>query len=102
MKSKHAQLCFCFLGSLVAPLVICSAYIRLTRPAGPKGSDGDPISDWAVVLTSIGMGVGCLLALLPCPWLHRLLVAAAYVPGFGYILFMYWICFECARAGVWP
>jgi hypothetical protein len=87
------------LGAFVVPLALCSIYLELTRPLPFRVNGGSEL-DEAVVFSCIGIGAFCLL-MLPCWWLYRFLAVAVYIPGFGFIVLMYYLAYECAKAGVW-
>ena len=72
-------------GAAVAPFVLASAYLVLTRWPWYRFTAS---SDYAALVVSLLAGAA-LVAMLPIRPLHRVLSLLVYVPAVGVLLFFY-------------
>lgn len=87
-----------WLGALVAPFVVITAYFFLSRWPAYKWSVA---SDYVALAVAIAVGITSLCVAVRSP-LRRLVGSVAYVCAATFILFWYALAFVCSTFGDCP
>lgn len=84
-----------WLGALVAPFVVITAYLFLTRWPAYRWSVA---SDYVALAVAIAVGIAGLCVAVRSP-LRRLMGSVVYVCAAAFVLFWYSLAFVCSTFG---